>query len=157
MDINLAAPWKQQMSRGKHYLSKNLLRCVENLFCIDRKHHTLSVFKLIFHLQFQNMDIVFLLLTEINKKAAVNMCTILICFSFQYLTMFVDDFNFEVFEQFMQHLSLCADSYRAASNREQRRIVLTNLFISCDHSGVSQASKVFSLPSILQFYLYLLV
>lgn len=71
--------------------------------------------------------------------------------------MFVDDFNFEVFEQFMQHLSLCADSYRAASNREQRRIVLTNLFISCDHSGVSQASKVFSLPGILQFYLYLLV
>lgn len=54
----------------------------------------------------------------------------------KYLTMFVDDFNFEVFEQFMQHLSLCADSYRAASNREQRRIVLTNLFISCDHSGI---------------------
>lgn len=77
--------------------------------------------------------------------AATKICTILICFLFQYLTMFVDDFNFEVFEQFMQHLSLCADSYRAASNREQRRIVLTNLFISCDHSGVSQPSKVFRL------------
>lgn len=60
MDINLAVPWKQRMSRGKHYLSKNLLRCVENLFCIDRKHHTLSVFKIIFHLQFQNLDIVLL-------------------------------------------------------------------------------------------------
>lgn len=71
--------------------------------------------------------------------------------------MFVDDFNFEVFEQFMQHLSLCADSYRAASNREQRRIVLTNLFISCDHSGVSQPSKVFRLPGILQIDLYPLV
>jgi hypothetical protein len=59
-------------------------------------------------------------------------------FFFQYLTLFIDDFNFEVFEQFMQHLSLCADSHCAASSREQRRIVLTNLFISCDHSGVSQ-------------------
>lgn len=57
----------------------------------------------------------------------------------------------------MQHLSLCADSYRAASNREQRRIVLTNLFISCDHSGVSQPSKVFRLPGILQIDLYPLV
>lgn len=57
----------------------------------------------------------------------------------------------------MQHLSLCADSYRAASNREQRRIVLTNLFISCDHSGVSQPSKVFRLPGILQIDLCPLV
>ncbi|XP_048764274.1 EF-hand calcium-binding domain-containing protein 5-like isoform X2 [Ostrea edulis] len=54
----------------------------------------------------------------------------------KYLTLFIDDFSFEVFEQFMQHLSLCADSHCAASNREQRRIVLTNLFISCDHSGI---------------------
>ncbi|XP_061179695.1 EF-hand calcium-binding domain-containing protein 5-like isoform X1 [Saccostrea echinata] len=54
----------------------------------------------------------------------------------KYLTMFVDDFSYEVFEQFMQHLSLCAESHRAAANREQRRIVLTNLFITCDHSGI---------------------
>ncbi|KAK3085117.1 hypothetical protein FSP39_024683 [Pinctada imbricata] len=54
----------------------------------------------------------------------------------KYLTVFTDDFSREVHEQFMLHLSTCAEAHRAASSREQRRILLTNLFISCDHSGI---------------------
>lgn len=158
MGINLAVPWNQQMSQGKRYLSKNLRRWEICLAFIEKAIIQMS--KIIFYLQFQNMDLLlktnaFSLMKYTNKLRP--RYVILISFLFQYLTMFVDDFNFEVFEQFMQHLSLCADSYRAASNREQRRIVLTNLFISCDHSGVSQPSKVFRLPGILQIDLYPLV
>ena len=56
---------------------------------------------------------------------------------FQYLSLYVETLPSEVFEQFMVHMSKCAAAHRAAAEREHRRIMLTNLFIYCDHSGVS--------------------
>ncbi len=43
----------------------------------------------------------------------------------------------EVFDQFMVHMSRCAMAFRAATEREERRVVITQLFISCDATGVS--------------------
>jgi hypothetical protein len=51
--------------------------------------------------------------------------------------MFIEDLTRDLFDEFMKHLSTCAISYRASAEQENRRIALTNLFISCDHSGVS--------------------
>lgn len=59
-------------------------------------------------------------------------------FSFQYISLFVEDLPIEVFEQFMVHMSKCAAAHRASAERENRRIILTNLFILCDHGGVSR-------------------
>ena len=56
---------------------------------------------------------------------------------FQYLSQYVDTLPSEVFEQFLIHMSKCANAHRASAERENRRIMLTNLFIYCDHSGVS--------------------
>jgi hypothetical protein len=57
--------------------------------------------------------------------------------SLQYLTMYIETLPPEVFEEFMVHVSKCASAHREAAERENRRIMLTNLFIYCDHSGVS--------------------
>ncbi|XP_060077280.1 EF-hand calcium-binding domain-containing protein 5-like [Ylistrum balloti] len=54
----------------------------------------------------------------------------------KYMGMFVEELSKEIFEEFMAHLSKCATSHRAAASREARRILLTNLFITCDHSGI---------------------
>ena len=63
----------------------------------------------------------------------------------QYISMFVEDLPEQVFEQFMDHMDKCAAAHRAAAERENRRIILTNLFLLCDHGGVS--SGIFSLSS----------
>lgn len=55
MGINLAVPWNQQMSQGKRYLSKNLRRWEICLAFIEKAIIQMS--KIIFYLQFQNMDL----------------------------------------------------------------------------------------------------
>ncbi|XP_052072459.1 EF-hand calcium-binding domain-containing protein 5-like isoform X3 [Mytilus californianus] len=54
----------------------------------------------------------------------------------KYLSAFVEDLTRDLFDEFMKHLAKCAVSYRAATQEENRRIALSNLFISCDHSGI---------------------
>ncbi|XP_069135004.1 EF-hand calcium-binding domain-containing protein 5-like isoform X1 [Argopecten irradians] len=54
----------------------------------------------------------------------------------KYMGLFVEELSKEMFDEFMGHLSKCATSHRAAASREARRILLTNLFITCDHSGI---------------------
>ncbi|XP_021357900.1 EF-hand calcium-binding domain-containing protein 5-like isoform X2 [Mizuhopecten yessoensis] len=54
----------------------------------------------------------------------------------RYMGIFVEELSKEIFDEFMTHLSKCATSHRAAASREARRILLTNLFITCDHSGI---------------------
>ncbi len=56
----------------------------------------------------------------------------------QYVTQFIEELPGEIFDQFMIHFSRCALAYRQSSERDQRRILLTQLFVSCDHTGVSQ-------------------
>jgi hypothetical protein len=55
----------------------------------------------------------------------------------QYLNLFIQDMPSDVFDQFIVHLSRCALAYRASNERDSRKAILTNLFMSCDHSGVS--------------------
>ncbi|VDI56831.1 Hypothetical predicted protein, partial [Mytilus galloprovincialis] len=54
----------------------------------------------------------------------------------KYLSGYVEDLTRDLFDEFMKHLAKCAISYRAATQEENRRIALSNLFISCDHSGI---------------------
>lgn len=49
----------------------------------------------------------------------------------------MESLSSEMFDQFMVHMAECAKAYCASAEREDRRIALTNLFIYCDHSGVS--------------------
>ncbi|XP_035826955.1 EF-hand calcium-binding domain-containing protein 5 [Aplysia californica] len=60
----------------------------------------------------------------------------------QYISLFVEDLPIEVFEQFMTHMSKCAAAHRASAERENRRIILTNLFLLCDHGGLEKRMKV---------------
>ncbi|KAL5015803.1 hypothetical protein ScPMuIL_005392 [Solemya velum] len=54
----------------------------------------------------------------------------------EYLSKFVSGMPRDIFDQFMLHMSRCAQAHCAASAREKRRIILSNLFMSCDHSGI---------------------
>ena len=53
------------------------------------------------------------------------------------MILFTEELNELLFERFMTHLVKCAAANRSITAREARRIHLTNLFLSCDHSGVS--------------------
>nr|XP_006818096.1 PREDICTED: EF-hand calcium-binding domain-containing protein 5-like [Saccoglossus kowalevskii] len=53
-----------------------------------------------------------------------------------YIKQFITDMPTEIFTEFLKHLSKCASAVRAAADSEARREILTNLFVSCDHSGV---------------------
>ena len=57
--------------------------------------------------------------------------------SFQYITSFVEAMPSEMFDQFLAHMNRCATAYRAQNEREQRRVTLSQLFMSCDNAGVS--------------------
>jgi len=59
------------------------------------------------------------------------------CLCFQYVIQFTEDLSELLFERFMTHMVKCAAANRSLTAREARRIHLTNLFLSCDHSGVS--------------------
>ena len=48
----------------------------------------------------------------------------------------------EVFDEFMAHMSRCATAYRSQAERDQRKIVLTQLFANCDHTGVGGGRPV---------------
>ena len=72
----------------------------------------------------------------------------------QYLGMYIEDFSKEVFDEFMVHLSKCAKSHQASSNMESRRILLSNLFMSCDHSGVSKMNLLHLLNKIMKLKFY---
>ncbi|XP_053376187.1 EF-hand calcium-binding domain-containing protein 5-like [Mercenaria mercenaria] len=54
----------------------------------------------------------------------------------KYFTSYTSELNGELFQRFMLHMSKCAAAHRSLSHREARRIHLTNLFLSCDHSGI---------------------
>ncbi|XP_046371619.2 EF-hand calcium-binding domain-containing protein 5-like [Haliotis rufescens] len=54
----------------------------------------------------------------------------------QYLSTYIDPLPTEIFDQFMIHMSKCAQAHHLATAREARRIILTNLFLACDHSGI---------------------
>ena len=54
----------------------------------------------------------------------------------QYLNQFIEDMPSEVFDQFLLHLSQCALSYKSQAEHEQRKGTLSQLFVSCDHTGV---------------------
>ncbi|XP_046544063.1 LOW QUALITY PROTEIN: EF-hand calcium-binding domain-containing protein 5-like [Haliotis rubra] len=55
----------------------------------------------------------------------------------QYLSTYIDSLPTEIFDQFMIHMSKCARAHRLATEREARRIILTNLFLACDRSGIA--------------------
>ena len=52
------------------------------------------------------------------------------------MQQFIQNMASEVFDQFIQHLNNCAVTYRSQAERDQRRVLLTHLFVSCDHTGV---------------------
>ncbi|XP_067682679.1 EF-hand calcium-binding domain-containing protein 5-like [Haliotis asinina] len=54
----------------------------------------------------------------------------------QYLSSYIDPLPTEIFDQFMIHMSKCAWAHCLATEREARRIILTNLFLACDRSGI---------------------
>ena len=56
---------------------------------------------------------------------------------FQYVSEYTEELPLQLFDRFMLHMAKCAAANRSLSQREARRIHLTNLFLSCDHSGVS--------------------
>ncbi|XP_076472921.1 EF-hand calcium-binding domain-containing protein 5-like [Babylonia areolata] len=70
----------------------------------------------------------------------------------QYLSLYVETLPPEVFEQFMVHMSKCANAHRASAERENRRIMLTNLFIYCDHSGIGLLDRHRILNLFEQFW-----
>ncbi|CAG5133584.1 unnamed protein product, partial [Candidula unifasciata] len=51
----------------------------------------------------------------------------------QYISLFVEDLPSEIFNLFMVHMSKCAATQNASADRENRRIILTNLFLICDY------------------------
>ncbi|KAK3588676.1 hypothetical protein CHS0354_028885 [Potamilus streckersoni] len=54
----------------------------------------------------------------------------------KYVASFVAEMPREIFQHFMVHVGKCAKTHKSAAQRETRRIVLSNLFHSCDHSGI---------------------
>ncbi|XP_060602058.1 EF-hand calcium-binding domain-containing protein 5-like isoform X5 [Ruditapes philippinarum] len=54
----------------------------------------------------------------------------------KYFASYTSELNSELFDRFMLHMTKCAAAHRSLSHREARRIHLTNLFLSCDHSGI---------------------
>ncbi|KAL3858381.1 hypothetical protein ACJMK2_012972 [Sinanodonta woodiana] len=54
----------------------------------------------------------------------------------KYMASFVAEMPREIFQHFMVHIGKCATTHKSAAQRETRRIVLSNLFHSCDHSGI---------------------
>jgi hypothetical protein len=50
---------------------------------------------------------------------------------------YIQGLSSEVFDQVMLHMQYCASTYRAHAERDQRKTTLSQLFVSCDHSGVS--------------------
>lgn len=70
----------------------------------------------------------------------------------QYVSLFVEDLPIEVFEQFMSHMSKCAAAHRASAERENRRIILTNLFLLCDHGGLGLLDRHRILTLFEQFW-----
>ncbi|XP_070572519.1 EF-hand calcium-binding domain-containing protein 5-like isoform X2 [Ptychodera flava] len=69
-----------------------------------------------------------------------------------YIKKFVTDMPSEIFLEFLKHLSKCAIEYHAAANREGRREILSNLFLSCDHSGVGLLDRHRVLALFESFY-----
>ncbi|XP_078681954.1 EF-hand calcium-binding domain-containing protein 5-like isoform X2 [Branchiostoma floridae x Branchiostoma belcheri] len=61
----------------------------------------------------------------LNQEAFIN-----------YLQDHVQTLPAEVFDQFSRHLAKCALAHREAAEREARRIILSNLFITCDHTSI---------------------
>ncbi|KAK7087977.1 EF-hand calcium-binding domain-containing protein 5-like isoform X3 [Littorina saxatilis] len=70
----------------------------------------------------------------------------------QFLSLHVETLPSEVFEEFMEHMSKCAAAHRASAEREHRRIMLTNLFIYCDHSGIGLLDRHRILNLFEQFW-----
>ncbi|ELT93929.1 hypothetical protein CAPTEDRAFT_205863 [Capitella teleta] len=54
----------------------------------------------------------------------------------QYMEQFTEKMPSEIFDAFTLHMSRCARTYRSQSQRDQRKVILTQLFKSCDHTGV---------------------
>ncbi|WAR02132.1 LOW QUALITY PROTEIN: EFCB5-like protein [Mya arenaria] len=54
----------------------------------------------------------------------------------KYVIQYTDELSETLFERFMMHMAKCAAANRSLTMREARRIHLTNLFLSCDHSGI---------------------
>ena len=73
-------------------------------------------------------------MSDVPNDEFESFLTLLICF--QYLIPYISDVQNEVFESFLTHLSGCAVAYRGTVEQDARRMVLSNLFLSCDHSGV---------------------
>ncbi|XP_041350312.1 EF-hand calcium-binding domain-containing protein 5-like isoform X5 [Gigantopelta aegis] len=70
----------------------------------------------------------------------------------EFLSLYVDTLPSVVFDQFMDHLVVCAAAHRLAVEREARRILLTNLFIACDHSGIGILDRHRILNLFEKFY-----
>lgn len=70
----------------------------------------------------------------------------------QYLLLYIDSLPSEVFDNFMDHLSKCATAHQESAERENRRVVLTNLFIYCDHSGIGLLDRHRILSLFEQFW-----
>ncbi|XP_059150410.1 EF-hand calcium-binding domain-containing protein 5-like isoform X2 [Physella acuta] len=70
----------------------------------------------------------------------------------QYISKFVQDFSMDVFEEFMLQMSKCAAIHRSASERENRRVILTNLFLMCDHGGLGLLDRLRILQIMEEFW-----
>lgn len=57
----------------------------------------------------------------------------------QYVSSFVDDYPSDLFDKFLEHMKRCSKAFHAEVLREQRKATLSNLFVICDHTGVSVA------------------
>ncbi|CAH1801131.1 unnamed protein product [Owenia fusiformis] len=69
-----------------------------------------------------------------------------------YLGQFIQDMPPEIFDTFVQHLSKCALVYRSQVERGQRRVILTNLFVACDNSGIGILDRHRVLALFENFY-----
>ena len=55
----------------------------------------------------------------------------------QYMHPFIENLSSEMFDQLMNHMIYCANMFRSNAEKDARKAVLSQLFVSCDHAGVS--------------------
>jgi len=70
----------------------------------------------------------------------------------EYMHLFVDSLSSELFDQLMLHMQYCAHTYRAKTERDERKTTLSQLFVSCDHSGIGVLDRHRILDLFSMFY-----
>ncbi|PAA85876.1 hypothetical protein BOX15_Mlig022953g2, partial [Macrostomum lignano] len=69
-----------------------------------------------------------------------------------FLTELIEDMPFDLFEEFTNHLGECALTYKRRAERELRRTILSDLFISCDHDEIGMLDRQRILLLFDKFY-----